>query len=203
MKNLSCPPQKFLTVKKQFNQLLKQKSGQIEKFPGSYLWLDLRNYSEFTRQHSAGKIVKLLNRYYFLVEKNAINFQGKIIDFLGDGIGVLFTKNKHISRTWQAAMCIAQSLTSLKLALRVGLGINTGPIIKAKSSMLKATKEFYSGATIVKSFRLGVLASRAQKKVLVTKKFYQKLEAQEQKKFKFFKLIRLKGFKKKTAVYCI
>lgn len=202
MKNLSCPPQKFLRVKKQFKRLLKQKKGWgTEKFPGSYLWLDLRNYSEFTRQNSAQKIFQLLNQYYFLVEKNAANFKGQIIDFLGDGIGVLFFKNKHVENAWQAAGCIVQSLAEAKLDLKVGLGLNTGKIIKTKSMLLKSTKVFYSGPTIVKTFRLGVIAARTQKKILITKKFWQKLKIEEQKKFKFLKLIRLKGFKQKTAIY--
>ncbi len=202
MENLSCPPQKFLTIKKKLTKLSKQKKSQkIDKFPGTYLWLDLRNYSEFTSQQSTAKVIKLLNRYYFLIENGAAGFGGQVVDFLGDGIGVLFRHKNHPQNAWQAVMCILRSLNTAKLDLKLGLGLNTGLIIWAKSKQVKATKEFYSGTTIIKACRLGVLASRTKKKILITKKFYQKLEPGDRKKFKFLKFIRLKGFKQKTAVY--
>lgn len=172
----------------------------FRKYTATYTWFDLRNFTEFVEKSSPDQIVALLNQHYSLIEKTGQKFKGQIIDYLGDGVGVLFKGESQTRRALDTALICLK--TKLVNKIRVGVGMEKGEIIQGKSKNIKITPVFYTGPAIIKTFRLGVLASQLKKPIIISHRFYAGLGEKEKKNFKFLKSVQLKGFKQKDKLYC-
>ena len=98
-------------------------------------------FHPFSERHTPDQVVALLNAYFGVVIPR-IEAEGGIINqFMGDGIMVLFgaipARPDHAAAAVRAALSTVRSVednrplwTSLEFdALRVGIGIHTGPVL--------------------------------------------------------------------------
>jgi adenylate cyclase len=105
------------------------------------LFADIRNFSQFARQHSPHQVITLLNRYFAVVVPIIEKHLGTVNQFMGDGLMVLFgaldREDDHALSAVRAALemvCGVQQQQKTWSILdapdfRIGIGIHTGPVI--------------------------------------------------------------------------
>ncbi len=177
-------------------------SLKLKGFIAAYAWFDLRNFTEFVVCQKANQTARLLNIYYLTLEKHALAFGGKIINDLGDGVGVLFRGRDNANRAFNMAKSFMNSFqNNNNFPLSLGVGIDAGKVFSAKNSKLKMIGNFHTGPTIIKAFRVSSLLSKLKENVLVTQNIYSQLNKNQKKELKRFNSKKLKGFSKKTNLY--
>jgi adenylate cyclase len=120
----------------------------MENFPGlggevqevTVLFADIRGFTQRTAGEAPGRVVELLNRFLSLAV-SAVEREGGVVKFLGDGIMGLFNAPRrradHADRAVAAARAMLARLAQLnrelaadqQAALAIGIGIHTGPAL--------------------------------------------------------------------------
>jgi adenylate cyclase len=100
----------------------------------SVLFVDIRDFTPFAESASAAESVARLNEFFDLVVPILIEHGGHANKFVGDGVlGVFGAPDRlrdHADRALEAACEIAESVEErFGGRLRIGIGINSGPVI--------------------------------------------------------------------------
>ncbi len=100
----------------------------------SVLFLDIQGFTAFAEQASARQVVRRLNDFWELVVPILIRHGGHANKFIGDGLlGVFGTPDRlprHADHAVAAAIDIAREVrTRYRGVVRVGIGVNSGPVI--------------------------------------------------------------------------
>jgi len=185
------------------NFFTKNVNAQPEEFEATYAWFDLRNFTEFALKTDKKTLLDLLVNYYYLIEKSALFFNGRVVARLGDGTGVLFEGKNSARKGFDMAKYFLKNLSRTGVNLRVGISIDRGKVVRGKNLPLKTIKELYIGPTVIKTYRIGSLATKMEESVLLTKSVYINLDEERKKELKFLKVAALKGFSKKVYLYHI
>ncbi|MCW2544693.1 MAG: adenylate/guanylate cyclase protein, partial [Frankiales bacterium] len=105
---------------------------QGEELEVSVLFLDVRDFTAFAESAPAHAVVTALNELYDLVVPVVTSHGGHANRFLGDGLLAVFgapdRHADHAVRAVQAACAITDLLRQTE-GLRVGIGINSGPVV--------------------------------------------------------------------------
>ena len=114
-------------------------TGQLREV--TILFADLRNFSDYCREHTPGQVVALLNAYFGVVVPILEREGGTLNSYMGDGVMVLFNAPApcpdHALRAVRAgrAMVAAVAANRKRWAdlgmpdLRIGVGIHTGSAV--------------------------------------------------------------------------
>lgn len=105
-----------------------------EEVEVSILFLDIRGFTGFAEQASAAEVVERLNGFYGLVVPLLIAHGGHVNKFIGDGLLAVFGAptrlDDHADRAVAAALAVAAAVReSYGDELRIGVGVNSGPVI--------------------------------------------------------------------------
>ncbi len=100
----------------------------------SILVCDVRDFTEFARHAGAKEVVARLNELFEIVVPIVTRHGGHIDKFVGDGVlavfGVPEIHPDHADRAVRAACAIAARVNSdHRPGLRIGVGVNTGPVV--------------------------------------------------------------------------
>ena len=100
----------------------------------SILFVDIRDFTPFAESASAAESVARLNEFFDLVVPILVKYGGHANKFVGDGVlGVFGAPDRlrdHADRALEAACEIAESVEErFGGRLRIGIGINSGPVI--------------------------------------------------------------------------
>ena len=100
----------------------------------SVLFVDIRDFTPFAESASAAESVARLNEFFDLVVPILVKYGGHANKFVGDGVlGVFGAPDRlrdHADRALEAACEIAESVEErFGGRLRIGIGINSGPVI--------------------------------------------------------------------------
>jgi class 3 adenylate cyclase len=164
--------------------------GEIREITA--LFVDIRGFTTFSEECGGDpkQVVALLNTYFSVVIPCIENEKGTIVNFMGDGLMVIFgapvTLPDHAARATRAALAIVNAVksnldqwTKHRFAnFRVGIGIHTGlAVIGAIGSGVR--KDYTAiGDTIntasrvegeTKNFKVEILVTDATRKQLETK----------------------------------
>jgi adenylate cyclase len=101
------------------------------------LFTDLRGFTSFTERAGPGEVIQVLHEYYSLIGNHALEHQGTLGRFLGDGMMVYFNDPNEVANHQRVAMNTALAMRESLLRLRekwlesryeldVGIGIATG-----------------------------------------------------------------------------
>lgn len=107
----------------------------------SVMFADIRGFTEISDRLAPERVVEILNEYFTRVTDIIFDHGGTLDKYLGDGVMVLFgaplSKGNDAAHAVKAAMALQQMLEQLNRdaaargwpELRVGIGINSGPVI--------------------------------------------------------------------------
>lgn len=98
------------------------------------MFIDIRDFTPFAEAHSAEETVARLNALFEIVVPAVVDAGGHINKFLGDGALAVFGAPNDLADHADAAVKVAVLIQRMVAdrfdgALRIGIGINTGPVI--------------------------------------------------------------------------
>ena len=98
------------------------------------MFVDIRDFTPFAEANTAEDTVSRLNALFEIVVPAVVDAGGHVNKFLGDGALAVFGAPNHLAGHPDAAVraaVLTQKLVAERFggALRVGIGINTGPVI--------------------------------------------------------------------------
>ena len=98
------------------------------------MFVDIREFTPFAEAHTAEHTVARLNALFEVVVPAIVEAGGHVNKFLGDGALVVFGAPNDLADHADAAVAAAVLIHRLVaerfgVALRIGIGINTGPVI--------------------------------------------------------------------------
>ena len=149
------------------------------------LMSDLRGFTALSSKMSAQRLIALLNHYFEAMVGVISRYGGTVIEFLGDGIFVVFGAPKdQPDHATQAVKCAIGMQNAIKEVnkwteengypeLAMGIGINTGSVVVGNIGSEKKMKYGCMGQTVNIAGRLESLTVGGQ--VLITDNTRQKL----------------------------
>ena len=117
-----------------------EKQGGVSK-EVTILMSDLRGFTAMSMKLSATKLIKVLNHYFELMCEAITEYRGTVIEFLGDGIFVVFGAPKddpeHAKNAVKCAMAMENAMVEVNKwnaqngypQLEMGIGINSGKAV--------------------------------------------------------------------------
>jgi adenylate cyclase len=129
------------------DEVLAKTEGELriepELLTGTVLFGDLRGFTSFAEGRPVDEVIAALNHYLGLMTDTILDHRGTLVDFMGDGImaafGAPIASDDHADRALAAAreMVVYQLAafnarlrdTGHEVAFRMGIGINSGPVV--------------------------------------------------------------------------
>jgi adenylate cyclase len=140
--------------------------GGVE-IEGTILFSDIRGFTTFSESQPAERVLEILNRYLSGMTDAILGHGGTVTTYIGDGIMALFggpiPQADHADR----ALAAARSMLELKLPdfngwlkeegilpFRMGIGLNTGPVMAGNVGSEKRLEYTAIGDTVNTAARL-------------------------------------------------
>jgi adenylate cyclase len=135
---------------------------------------DLRGFTALSQKLTPEEVISLLNRYLKAMTDIILQYNGTIIEFLGDGILILFgapvTRDDDPQRAVACAVEMQQAMQDINRYNRslgfpdlyMGVGINTGLVIAGNIGSEKRSKYGVVGTTINLTARIESLTVGGQ-----------------------------------------
>ncbi|MBF0589583.1 MAG: response regulator [Magnetococcales bacterium] len=135
---------------------------------------DLRGFTLLSEEHQAEQVVGMLNMYLEAMTDIILKYQGTIIEFLGDGILVLFgAPNSRDDDAQRAVACALEMQLAMAQVnennralgfpeFGMGVGLNTGPVIAGNIGSDKRSKYGVVGRPINRAARIESLTVGGQ-----------------------------------------
>jgi adenylate cyclase len=129
------------------DELLTQTGGELRigarALTGTVMFNDLRGFTTFAESRSAEQVIDVLNHYLTQMSDAVLDHRGTLVAYLGDGMMSVFGApvecDDHADRAVSAAReMLGQRLPAmnrwlsqqgLETEFRLGIGINTGPLM--------------------------------------------------------------------------
>lgn len=170
---------------------------------------DLRGFTATSERLSSQEVVKILNFYFEKMADIITQYCGTIIEFMGDGILVLF--GAPIAREDDATRAVACAV-AMQLALKevnqqmqewdlppleMGIGINTGEVVVGNIGSEKRTKYGAVGSHVNLTYRIESYTSGGQ--IFIADSTYELVESVV--KIDGIKQVQPKGVKEPISIY--
>lgn len=169
-------------------------SGEVARLGGelrdvSILFADIRGYSTLTERLTATDVVELLNLYFSVMQEVIEAHQGEVLEYMGDGILVVFGAPidlpEHPRHAVQCALAMTAALQGLNAAweadgtaekwkaagvssIRSGIGIHAGPVVAGNLGSRTHMKYGVVGDTVNVAARLEVLNKELDTSILIS-----------------------------------
>lgn len=149
-----------------------QRGGELRET--AVLFSDIRGFTHWTEQHQPGHIVSILNDYFELMVDAIHRHHGTLDKFMGDGIMALFgapiAHGNDALNAVLSALDMMDGLATLNARLRamgqddvkIGIGINNGPVIAGYMGSSKSMEYTAIGDHVNLSARLCGVATPGQ-----------------------------------------
>ena len=99
----------------------------------SVMFVDVRGFTAFAETLSPVQVIAALNGLFEVIVPIIRDHGGHVDKFLGDGVLAVFGApegfSDHADRAVGAGIAIAQTVARAGLALSVGVGVNSGPVV--------------------------------------------------------------------------
>jgi adenylate cyclase len=175
------------------------------------LFCDIRDFTHASERLTPNQVVTLLNVYYKHMSEIIRKYEGVINQFVGDEIFVTFgapiaivnceEKAVHcaLEMIQQLQVMNAELLECLQVDLKVGIGINYGPVIAGNLGTEDRMEYCVTGDTVNTGKRIETLTKTCPNTVLVSESIYEKVK--DLFSFRPWEPIEVKGKSEKIAVY--
>ncbi len=175
------------------------------------LFCDIRDFTSASEKLSPGEVVTLLNSYYQFMNRIIREHEGVVNQFVGDEIFVTFgapvsipnceEKAVHcaIGMIEQLKLLNAELKSCLQVEIKVGIGINYGPIIAGNLGSDDKIEYSVTGDTVNTGKRIESLTKEKPNTILISESIHEKVK--DIFKLKAWEPIVVKGKSEKVAVY--
>jgi adenylate cyclase len=116
-----------------------------EQLTGTVLFGDLRGFTSFAEGRPVDEVVEAINTYLTLMTDAVLDHGGTLVDYMGDGIMAAFgapvASDEHADLALEAARAMAGeqlatfnawlSASGVEEPIRMGIGMNSGPVLSA------------------------------------------------------------------------
>jgi PAS domain S-box-containing protein len=142
-----------------------------DKRIATVFFADIRGYTSFSENRDPEEIVKILNEYFSEAIKGIMEFRGYIDKFIGDcimavwGVPMMPDKDDPFNAV-SCALSLQEMVSSAKRkffrksasSLRIGIGINTGPLVAGNLGSMQRMNYSVIGDTVNLAARLEGIA---------------------------------------------
>lgn len=152
------------------------------------LFCDIRNFTGISSKLTPNQVVFLLNTYYSSMAEVIKRHQGTINQFVGDEIFVVFGAPHPVDRCeHRAVYCAAEMVAeldrlnqrvqeSIPFQVKVGIGINSGPVIAGNLGSQDRLSYSVTGDTVNFAKRIESLTKNKPNAILVSQSIYAKIK---------------------------
>jgi adenylate cyclase len=192
-------------------------SGSVE-LGGEYkvctvFFSDIRNFTNMSERMEPGEVVDILNRYFTEMVKCVHDTGGVVDKFIGDAVmahwGSLVHLDNPSKQSVRAALRMRRALISLnkefelegKPKIRIGCGINTGPVIAGQIGSEERLEFTVIGDAVNLASRIEYLNKHFGTDILISESCFQHLEDE----FSCLKMpkVMVKGKESAQIVYAV
>ncbi len=168
------------------DEVLTRSGGELrlgaERIVGTVMFTDLRSFTTFAERADADQVIEVLNRYLADMGGAVLDHGGTLVDYMGDGImaafGAPIPTDDHADR----AMASAREILRVRLpafnrwlvdtgicgGFRMGVGINTGPVMSGNVGSERRLEYTVVGDTVNTASRIESLTKEVPFPVLVS-----------------------------------
>ena len=141
-----------------------KQGGQVRNV--SILMSDLRGFTAMSTRTSPDRLITMLNHYFEAMAAVIRKYRGTVIEFLGDGIFVVFGAPQDMADHASAAACCAVEMQNAMAGvnawnrengypeLEMGIGVNSGPAVVGNIGSDQKMKYGCMGETVNLAGRL-------------------------------------------------
>jgi adenylate cyclase len=167
--------------------------GRGEDRVVTVMFADVRDFTTFSEQHAAREVVALLNAYFAAVVPLIEKEGGTLLQYMGDGIMVLFGAPEpcadHAVRAVRAAVAMLRRVHELGATwarlgnpeLRIGVGIHTGQVALGTIGAPRRLDYTAIGDTVNTAARIEGENKTFRTEILVSAETYRELPWDERK----------------------
>jgi len=142
------------------------------------LMSDLRDFTALCETMDADAVISMLNHYFEIMYEEIERFGGTLLEFMGDGLFVVFgapvEAERHASRAVAAALSMQKRMSEVNewnrahgfRHLAMGIGLNTGSLIVGNIGSERRSKYGVMGSTVNLASRAESYTSEGQ--ILIT-----------------------------------
>jgi adenylate cyclase len=172
------------------------------------LFADVRNFSDFSREHTPHQVVALLNAYFGAVVPVIEGEGGTLNTYMGDGVMVLFnaptTCRDHALRAVRTARSMVEVVHKLRArwaeldnpGMRIGVGVHTGSVVVGAIGSPQRLDYTAIGDAVNAAARLESANKEQKTEILISAATYAALPAEERSRLgceEDARLVELKG----------
>ncbi|MBK8504672.1 MAG: PAS domain S-box protein [Saprospiraceae bacterium] len=182
-----------------------------EKVEAALLFCDIRDFTAMIDGLSPDGVVKVLNVYYSFMSEVISDYNGQIIQFVGDEIFVAFGVPNSITDPEISAVHCAIAMKKrlkdinnelkeiLEKAMCVGIGINFGSVIAGNLGSNDKLSYSITGSEVVVAKRIESLSRGLENIILISQSMFEKVK--QVTLTENWRKIKIKGKEKKIRVY--
>ena len=175
------------------DELLTQTGGELRigarALTGTVMFNDLRGFTTFSESRSAEQVIEVLNHYLTHMSDSVLDHRGTLVAYLGDGMMSVFgapvESDDHADRAVAAAdEMLTERLPAMNAWLaghgldtefRLGIGINTGPLMSGNVGSPRRLEYAAIGDTTNTTARVESLTKKYSVPVLMTEAVLDRL----------------------------
>jgi class 3 adenylate cyclase len=179
----------------------------------SAMFVDLYGFTALTQRLPAARVIDLLNEYYAIVERACAGEAGFIVQFLGDGVVIVFggplrPVDDHARRAVQAAVLLQGALAERNAGtdderLDAGIGICTGEIIAGHVGTGERVTYTIVGAAVNQAARLQAKTRDCDASILLTESTRAAMGSPEDVPLRACGATMLKGLTTPVEIYAV
>ncbi|MCK5688988.1 HAMP domain-containing protein [Myxococcota bacterium] len=195
----------------------KMHSGDIslagERVTGTVLFSDIRSFTALSERQTPEEVVAMLNEYFTEMVDVVFKYEGFVNKFIGDAIMAVYNaplqqENSEL-RAVRTGVEMLESLKKLnklrefrgEFPIKIGIGINTGPLIAGNIGHLQRLEYTVIGDTVNLAQRTESQTKAAGHELLITESTYKAVAAW----VKVIKLppVKVKGKAEAVVLYAV
>ena len=178
------------------DEMLAKSEGEpsiaAELLTGTVLFSDLRGFTSFAEARPVDQVIEVLNRYLSLMSDAILDHGGTLIAYMGDGVMAAFGAPVPSGDHADRAVAAAREMVGAKLAefngwlrgtgmedgFRMGVGINTGPVMSGSVGSSRRLDYTVIGDTVNTASRIESLTKETSFPVLVADETREAMRSQ-------------------------
>ncbi len=154
------------------------------------MFLDIRDYAIFSKNHKPNQVLDTLNEFHSLVETEVFKFNGTLEKYIGDAVFAVFgapiSKDDDILRSFECVKSIFKKVDDWNInrqkkglePLKIGIGLEYGSVICGVIGKDRNMNYAIVGNCVNRSSRLQDLCKELNAQVVMGSDFYEKLGAE-------------------------
>lgn len=153
----------------------------------SVLFVDIADYTAFTEKTPAYDVVHVLNRYFYIAGSIIKKYNGRIIDYYGDGFLAIFGLDddpKHAGNLISAGFALQDAVDKfdhdihalVNRDFKIRLGAHTGKVIWGTIGITGMEKEAAIGDTVNFASRIEQANKALNTKFLISEALYRQFD---------------------------